>query len=356
MIKKDYYEVLGISRGANSADIKKAYRECALKYHPDRNPGDHTAEERFKEASEAYEVLNDPQKRQIYDNYGHQGLEGTGFSGFGGVEDIFSSFGDLFDEFFGGFGGQGFGFGRRGGTRSRKGRDLRHDVRIKFEDVVTGAQKEITITKSVRCEACGGSGCQPGKSRVTCSACGGHGQVGHRQGFFVIQTACAKCAGTGSVITDPCKECKGRGHVVREKNLSVKIPAGIDNDTHLVLRGEGEVGSNGGPPGDLYVVLTVDPHKEFVREGNDVHYALEIGLAEAALGIDVLVPTLYGKEKVSVPAGTQSGDVVKLKGMGLPDVRSGKKGSQLISVKVVTPRHLSKKQKKLLEEFLKEGK
>lgn len=354
MIKKDYYEVLSVSRDADSAQIKKAYRRMAMQYHPDRNPGDHTAEERFKEASEAYEVLSDGQKRQLYDNYGHQGLEGTGFSGFQGTNDIFSSFGDLFEEFFGGFGGGGFGFGSRSRNRAVAGRDMQHEVRVSFEEAAFGVQKEIQVTKEVGCDDCEGSGLLPGTMRETCSACNGAGQVAHRQGFFMIQTACAKCAGTGSTAAHPCNKCRGQGRVHKDKKLSVKVPAGVQDGMRLILRGEGEAGVRGGPPGDMYVFIAVSAHKEFVQEGNDIYYKLEVGLAEAALGVEVEVPTLYGALKISIPAGVQTGEMLKIKDKGVPDVRSGKKGSQVISVKVVTPKKLSKKQKKLLEEFIKE--
>lgn len=357
MIKKDYYEVLGLSRGSDLSEIKKAYRQMAMKYHPDRNPGDHAAEERFKEASEAYEVLSDPKKREIYDHYGHAGLQGQGFQGFGGTDDIFSSFGDLFEEFFGGFGDVGFGFGRRAGRRRpRAGNDLRHDLTISFEEAAFGTQKEIKINKDVRCDHCEGSGLEPGSSRHTCDACSGSGKISHRQGFFMIQTACARCAGEGSIIEKPCKECRGKGRVKKEKKLTAKIPAGIEDGMRLVLRGEGEMGADGGPPGDMYVFTTVEPHKFFERDGKNIHYKLEIGFPEAALGVLIDVPTLYGDEKISVPAGIQSGDILKIKSKGVPDVRSGRKGDQLVVVRVVTPRKLSKKQKKLLEELIEESK
>lgn len=356
MIKKDYYEVLGVGRGADSSEIKRAYRRLALANHPDRNPGDHTAEERFKEASEAYEVLSDPGKRQLYDHYGHQGLAGAGFSGFGGMDDIFSSFGDLFEEFFGGFGDMGYGFGRRTGRRPRKGMDMRHDLAISFEEAAFGTQKDVSVTKEMKCDLCEGSGMEPGTIRESCDGCGGAGKVTHRQGFFVIQTACAKCGGSGQIISHPCKTCRGKGRVKREKNLAVKIPAGVEDGMRLILRGEGEMGMNSGPPGDMYVFISVRPHEYFVRHGNDIHYELKISFPEAALGVEVEVPTLYGKEKVLIPSGVQTGDILKIKGKGVPDVRSGKKGNQMVGVRVVTPKRLSKKQKKLLEEFIKESK
>lgn len=354
MIKKDYYEVLGVSKSAENGEIKRAYRKLALQFHPDRNPGNHEAEELFKEASEAYEVLSDPQKRQIYDNYGHQGLEGTGFSGFGGMDDIFSSFGDIFEEFFGGFGDFGFG-SRRGRTRAKMGSDLREDISVSFEESVFGTEKEVNVKKAALCDECSGSGSEPGTGKQTCATCEGSGQIHHRQGFFMIQTSCAKCGGTGAIITNPCKECRGRGRVLKEKKLKVKIPAGVEDGMRLILRGEGEMGSAGGPPGDMYVFLHVKPHKQFVRHRNDVYYKLDVGFPEAALGVEVEVPTLYGPEKISIPSGIQSGDTVKIKNKGIPDVHSGKKGHQIVEVRVVTPKKLNRKQKKLLEEFIKEN-
>jgi molecular chaperone DnaJ len=353
MIKKDYYEVLKIEKDADNGVIKAAYRKLALQYHPDRNPGDYDAEEFFKEASEAYEVLSDPQKRQIYNNYGHQGLEGTGFSGFGGMDDIFSSFGDIFEDFFGGFGG--FGQGARG-SRPRKGADLRYDLDVTFEESAFGVEKEVKIRKAAGCDICEGSGVEPGTSREHCDVCGGTGQIQHRQGFFMIQSGCAKCGGSGSFVSHPCKECRGKGRVMKEKKLSVKVPAGVEDGMRLVLRGEGEVGHASGPPGDMYVFLSVRPHKHFGRKGNDIYYKLEIGFPEASLGVEVKVPTLYGSEKISIPSGIQSGDTVRVKGKGVPDVHGGKKGNQIVIVSVVTPRKLSRKQKKLLEDFVKESK
>lgn len=354
MIKKDYYEALGVERNADAVALKKAYRNMALKHHPDRNPGDHQSEERFKEASEAYEVLSDPEKRRIYDTYGHQGLEGTGFSGFSGVDDIFSSFGDIFEEFFSGFGGTHSG--RRSAHRPSRGRDMMHNVVVTFEEAAFGTQKSVKIEKESKCETCEGQGVERGTSKSACAACGGTGKLSHRQGFFVIQSACAKCAGSGVVITHPCKKCKGSGRVLKEKDLNVKIPAGVEDGMRLILRGEGEMGRNGGSPGDMYVVVAVKPHEEFVRHENNIYYKLEIGLVEAALGIELEVPTLYGEAKIAIPAGIQFGDTLKLKGKGVPDVRGGKMGDQIIEVHVKTPKKLTKKQKELLEEFSKESK
>lgn len=352
MIKKDYYEVLEVSKTATGDEIKKAYRAAAMKFHPDRNPGDHTAEDKFKEASEAYEVLSDASKRQLYDQYGHQGLSGAGFTGFSGVDDIFSSFGDLFEDFF----GFGTSHGRRGGARPHQGADLRFDVKISFEESAFGTSKEIKFRKHDACESCKGSGVEAGHHRERCTSCGGSGQVAMRQGFFMLQTTCAKCGGRGEMNAYPCKSCKGSGKKVVEKKLNVKIPAGVENGMRLILRGEGEAGENGGPHGDLYVFIAVERHKEFVRKADDVYYRLDVGFPEAALGVELQVPTLYGAEKIELPAGIQTGENVKIKGKGFPDVRSGKKGNQIVEIFVTTPKKLSKKQKQLLEEFIKEGK
>lgn len=353
MIKRDYYEVLQVEKTADNIEIKKAYRRLAMQYHPDRNPGDKDAEESFKEASEAYEVLSDPQKKQTYDRYGHQGLEGTGFSGFGGVDDIFSSFGDVFEDFFGGMGG----FGRRtSGARAQRGRDILHNINISFEESAFGTKKEIKVKKDINCSTCKGSGLEPGTHPESCKVCGGTGQVTHRQGFFVLQSACAQCGGKGKIIKTPCKVCRGLGRVQEEKKLEVKVPAGVENGMRLVLRGEGEAGYNRGPSGDMYVEVAVKAHEHFERQGNDIFYRLEISFPEAALGIDLKVPTLYGAEKIKIHSGTQSGDIVRIKSKGVPDIHRGHKGDQIVVVKVVTPKKLSKKQKHLLEEFLKESK
>ncbi len=274
MIKRDYYEVLGVRRDAGDDDIKKAYRQMALKYHPDRNSEDPHAEERFKEASEAYEVLSDPERRHIYDTYGHQGLAGAGFQGFSGMDDIFASFGDIFEEFFGG--GLGFGGRSHPRRRGRAGGDLRHEIKVTFEESAKGVEKEISVTKQTVCETCKGSGQKPGTERKACRQCEGHGQVTHRQGFFILQTTCPVCHGEGSVIEESCPECKGRGRVQKKKKLSVKVPPGIEDGMSLVLRSEGEAGANGGPAGDLYVTVSVEPHDFFERNGDNVVFRLDI--------------------------------------------------------------------------------
>lgn len=352
MIKRDYYEVLGLERSADNGDIKKAYRQLALKFHPDRNREDPRAEERFKEASEAYQVLSDPQRRQIYDTYGHQGLAGTGFQGFSGMEDIFSSFGDLFEDFFGGL---GFSAGTRSRRRSYAGADLRHDITISFLESATGAEKEITVTKEVKCEKCGGDGIKPGSKLKRCETCQGSGQMTHRQGFFILQTTCPHCRGQGSVIEEHCPECKGRGRVEKKKKLSVKIPAGIEDGMNLVLRGEGQAGVNQGPPGDLFVQVSVEKHEFFERHGDDLWMKVPISFIQAALGGKIEVETLEGeKEKIEIPQGTETGDEVKIPHKGFTNIHRRHKGDQVIFFIVKVPKKLTKKQRQLLEEFSKE--
>ncbi len=353
MIKRDYYEVLGVSKNADSSEIKKAYRQMALKYHPDRNSGNKDAEEQFKETSEAYEVLSDPQKRQLYDSYGHAGLEGAGFRGFSGVDDVFSSFGSIFEEFFGGspFGDFGFG-GTSRRRRSRQGQGLRHDITISFEESAFGAEREVSVSKQAKCDICDGSGATPGTSRERCKTCNGTGHVAHSQGFFMIQTTCPKCRGEGEVISKPCSECRGRGVVRKSKKINVKVPAGVEDGMRLILRGEGEAGEGGGPAGDLYVVIAVRKHDHFVRDGDDVRFKLQISFPEATLGTKLTVPTIYGKEEIELPAGIETSESVKLKGGGFPNVHTKKKGDQIIEIFVKTPKKLSKRQKELLEEFI----
>jgi len=344
--KRDYYEVLGVDKGAAESELKAAYRKLALKYHPDRNPDDKAAEDKFKEAAEAYEVLRDPQKRQIYDQYGHQGLEGQGFSGFGGFEDIFSSFGDIFEDF--------FGFGRgRGHSRSRvqRGADLRYDMTLEFMDAAFGVETAIDLDKAETCPECNGSGAEAGSQPQTCPQCGGAGQVGHSQGFFTVRTTCPQCRGNGQVITHPCGKCHGQGRIVVSKRVSVKIPAGVDNGSRLRLTGEGQAGPNGGPSGDLYVFINVKPHDYFHREGNDVICQLPISFIQAALGDKVSVPTLTNEKELAIPKGTQYGEQFRFRGEGIPSLRTGRPGDQIIQVAIKTPTNISKKQEALLKEF-----
>jgi len=348
MVKRDYYEILGVSRNANGEEIKKAYRQMALQYHPDRNPGDRESEEKFKEASEAYEVLRDPEKRSLYDRFGHDGLKGVGFRGFADFEDIFSSFGDIFDDFF------GFGFGdrrRKRRTYARRGADLRYDLSISFREAAFGKEKELEIEKHEICETCSGTGVKPGKSKQTCPGCGGRGQIAHTQGFFTISSTCSRCHGQGEIITHPCIECKGNGVVIKPKCLKVKMPAGVETGIRLKLNGEGEAGERGGPPGDLYVVLHVEPDPFFEREGNDILCQVPISFSQAALGAKIEVPTLNGSEKISIPPGTQTGQVFTIKGEGVPYLHGRGRGDELVQVVVKTPTTLSRRQVKLFEEL-----
>lgn len=345
MRKRDYYKILGLDRNASSEDIKSAYRKMALKYHPDRNPGDKEAEERFKEASEAYEVLRDPEKRELYNLYGHDGLKQTGFTGFKGFDDIFSSFSDIFEDFF------GFGPTRRTRNAPQPGSDLRYDLYISFLEAAFGKEAEIEIPRTEECYTCLGSGVRPGSSPEICPSCGGTGQIVRSQGFFRISTTCSRCGGDGKIITHPCPECRGKGRVTRKKTVSVKVPAGVDTGSRLRLRREGESGFRGGPPGDLYVIIHVEPHEFFQRRDNDVVCQLPISIIQATLGDKVEVPTLNGTKKISIPKGTNSGDILRLKEEGIPDIRGFGRGDQIIEIAVKTPTDLTKEQERLLEEF-----
>lgn len=345
--KRDYYEILSVSRSATAEEIKKAYRKLALKYHPDRNPGDKSAEEKFKEASEAYQVLSDPEKRAQYDRFGHAAFEQSG-AGFGGFDFSATSFEDLFGEIFGEFFGTTRGRAR---TRARRGEDLRYDIELSFDEAVFGAEKTIQVPRWIPCDACRGRGTKGGAERPTCPACRGAGQVRYRQGFFTIAKACGQCGGQGTVIRDPCRVCNGAGMVQKMRALNVRIPPGVDTGARLKLRGEGEIGRNGEPAGDLYVVLTVRDHPLFRREGTNVLCEVPISLAQAALGAEIEVPTLEGKVKMKVPAGTQSGTIFRLKGKGIPEVQGVGRGDQLVRIVVEVPRKLSQKQRELLEEF-----
>jgi len=341
MAERDYYEILGISREASDAEIKKAYRRLAMKYHPDRNPEDDSAEEYFKEVSDAYEVLGDPQKRQAYDQFGHAGVRGgagAADGGFGGFGDIF---GDVFSEIFGGARGAG----------AFRGADLRYDLRVSLEDAVHGTTTEIQVPTIATCEACKGSGASPGSQAETCSTCRGAGQVRMQQGFFSIQQTCPHCRGSGKVVTDPCSTCHGRGRVQRRKTLSVKIPPGVDTGDRIRLNGEGEAGERGAPPGDLYVQIEVEPHPIFTREGRNLHCRVPIGMVTAALGGELEVPTLDGKVALKIPPETQSGKVFRMRGRGVKSVRGGPPGDLLCEVAVETPVNLTKHQRELLSQL-----
>ena len=345
--KRDYYEILGVSRNVSEDELKSAYRKLALKFHPDRNPNDKDAEEKFKEAAEAYEVLRDREKRSLYDQFGHAGLEGSGFSGFGGFEDIFSSFGDIFEDLF------GFGTRSRSRSRAQRGADLRYDLTLNFMDAAFGTETEIDVAKLEGCKECSGSGCEPGHHPESCRQCGGSGQISRSQGFFTVRTTCPVCRGQGQMITRPCPKCQGRGQVQVSKRVSVKIPAGVDNGSRLRLSGEGEPGGFGGPPGDLYVFIHVQPHEFFERRDNDLFCQINISFVQAALGDKITVPTLDGSKTLDIPKGTQPGDVFYFRGEGIPSLRTRKRGDQLIQVMIKTPTNLSKKQEDLLREFAK---
>lgn len=348
MVKRDYYEVLGISRDAGDEDIKKAYRKLALKYHPDRNPGDKEAEENFKEAAEAYEVLRDREKRQIYDQFGHEGLEGRGFRGFSGFDDIFSSFGDIFEDF--------FGFGARGGrrTRARQGRNLRYDLELTLEDAFHGKEEEIVFNKLEICLNCDGSGLSPGSQPQTCATCQGRGQIIRSQGFFQISTTCPACHGNGQIISDPCKDCMGEGKLRAEKRINVKIPPGVDTGSQLRLRDEGEPGDNGGPLGDLFVVIHVKEHEFFAREGDELICQVPISFVQAALGDTIMIPVLGDENghELIIPQGVQPGEILREPEKGMPSLRGHhRRGNLYVKVIVKIPEKLSERQRELMMAF-----
>jgi molecular chaperone DnaJ len=350
MSKRDYYEVLGVSRTASEQEIKSAYRRLAVKYHPDKNPNDSSAEEKFKEAAEAYGVLQDTEQRRRYDRFGHAGVSAGagagswGAPGFGGIEDIL---GDLF-----GF-GDVFGGSRSGSRRSaaQRGADLRYDLEITLEEAANGMTAQLRIPRLEGCEACKGSGAAPGTQAESCQTCGGTGQVRYQQGFFSVARTCGTCRGAGQVIKTPCKECKGAGRVQKEKQMEVKIPAGVETGSRLRVQGEGEAGTQGGPAGDLYVVIHVAAHEEFERQGSNLYEAVPITFAQAALGADIMVKTLEGEEKLKIPMGTQTGTVFRLKGKGMPQLGGRGKGDLFVSVGVVTPTSLTREQRRLLEQL-----
>ncbi len=347
MIKRCYYEILGVERNAPAEEIKKNYRKMAMQYHPDRNPGDKEAEDKFKEAAEAYEVLCDEEKKAVYDRYGHEGLSGIGFKGFSGFEDIFSSFGDIFENIF------GFGGGRQGRAGMRPGADLRYDLTISLEEVALGKTTDITVEKLVICQPCQGQGTAAGTYPTTCSRCRGQGQVTQASGFFSISAACPQCQGRGSVILDPCPSCRGTGKTAAAKTLQVKIPPGVETGTRMRLRGEGEAGDFGAPSGDLYVFITVARHEFFERDGDDIYCRIPISFVQAALGAKIEARTIQGTEKIKIPGGTQSGHTFRLRGLGLPRLGKSGRGDQIIETQVMVPTKLNKKQEKLLQEFAK---
>ncbi len=346
MSKRDYYEVLGVSKTADAADIKKAYRRLAMKHHPDRNKDDDKAEGQFKEAKEAYEVLKDPEKRAAYDRFGHDGVRGAGGQAGGfGAEGFGDIFGDVFGDIFGGGGRRG------GGPQVFRGADLGYELNLDLEKAVKGDTVTIDVPTQVSCDTCGGSGAKKGTQPSTCSTCGGAGQVRMQQGFFSIQQTCPACKGAGTTISDPCGDCHGRGRTHKTKTLSVKVPAGVDDGDRIRLSGEGEAGRNGGPPGDLYVEIRIEPHKLFERGGADLSCEVPLSFATATLGGEVELPTLDGNVSLKIPAGTQSGKVFRLRGKGVITVRDPRKGDLFAKVAVETPINLTAEQKNLLKKL-----
>lgn len=343
--KRDYYEVLGIERTADADQVKRAYRKLAMQYHPDRNPGDKEAEKKFKEAAEAFEVLGDPQKRERYDRYGHQGLEGTGFHEFTNIDEVFDMFGDLF----------GFGsiFGNRRGRRRgpRPGNDLQVGMRLTLQEAANGVSKDVTLRRHTRCATCSGTGAAPGSQPKQCATCGGRGQVIQAQGPFRIQTTCPTCRGAGQVISDPCSDCRGSGQVEERTTIPVDVPAGVDTGMRLRVRGQGEPGDPGAPNGDLYVAIEIEPHPFFERDGSTLYCRVPISYTQAALGSHVEVPTLEGTESLEIPAGTQTGQVFRLKKKGMPDPRHQNRGDLMIEVYIEVPKKLTKRQQELLREL-----
>ncbi|MEW5770012.1 MAG: molecular chaperone DnaJ [Pseudomonadota bacterium] len=345
MSKRDYYEILGVAKGASDDEIKKAFKKLAMKHHPDRNQGDKAAEEKFKEAKEAYDILSDAQKRAAYDQYGHAGVDPSmGGAGGGNYRDFADAFSDIFGDIFGGGGG-----GRR--SHVYRGADLRYNLEISLEEAARGTETKIKVPVLSECEHCHGSGAKPGTDPVTCPTCGGHGQVRMQQGFFSIQQTCPRCHGSGRVIAEPCSHCHGEGRIKKHKTLSVRIPAGVDEGDRIRLSGEGEAGINGGPPGDLYVQIHLREHAVFQRDHDDLHCEMPISFATAALGGEIEIPTLDGHATIKIPAETQTGKVFRLRGKGIKGVRSDHHGDLLAHVVVETPINLTERQKELLKEF-----
>lgn len=354
MANKDYYEVLGVDKGASEEDIKKAFKKAALKYHPDRNPDNKEAEEKFKEINEAYQVLSDSEKRQRYDQFGTADFNGQGFDGFdfGGGFGGFGGFGDIFSDLFGG----GGGFSSRSKNAPRKGADLEYNLNLTFEEAVFGCEKEISVTRREKCETCSGTGAKPGTSANTCSKCGGTGQVRVTRstplGTIATQTTCDVCGGKGKVIESPCQTCRGTGKERKTRKVSINIPAGVDTGNVMPLRGQGEAGENGGPSGDLYINIRVAPHKTFKRQGFDIHMETHVSFAKATLGTEIKVPTVDGDVTYKVPAGTQPGTVFRLKGKGVPRVNSAGRGDHYVKVIVDVPKAINDKQKEALRMFM----
>ena len=353
MSKRDYYEVLGVDKSASKEEIKKAYRKLALKYHPDKNKNDKGAEEKFKEASEAYHVLSDDKRKNNYDQFGHTAFQGAGGQGGFGNFDFSSSFSDIFEDVFGDLGDFGFGSSGRSRRRSNnRGSDLRYDISINLNDAYTGTEKKINYTSTKKCKNCSGSGAKPGSKPSTCKYCSGHGKVRSNQGFFTIQQICPECSGEGEKITNPCNDCSGMGKVQSGESVSVKIPKGVDDGTRIRLAGKGEAGIKGGPYGDLYLFVSVEPHNIFKRSEENLYYELPISIADAALGTTVEVPSIDGgKTKIKITSGTQSGKQLRLRGKGMPILRRNISGDLYIRIVTEVPTSLSKRQKELLAEF-----
>jgi molecular chaperone DnaJ len=348
--KRDYYEVLGVARGASEQEIKSAYRKLALQFHPDRNPNNPDAEEKFKECSEAYAVLADGDKRAAYDRFGHAGVSSGAGAAAGFDPAIFQDFSDLFGDFFG-FGEMFGGGGGRRRSRAQRGPDLREDITLDFEEAVFGTETKVTVRRHEACEECRGSGAAAGKAPVTCRSCAGHGQVRYQQGFFSIARTCPTCQGTGSVITDPCPKCKGEGRVLRQRTIDAKVPAGVEDGTRIRFAGLGEAGTFGGPAGDLYVVLHVKEHSFFEREGNDLYCVMPISFTQAALGTEIVVPTLEGEHTLKIPEGTQSGTTLRIRNKGVPVLNGHGKGDLFVEIRAQTPSKLTKRQRELLQEL-----
>ena len=347
--KRDYYDVLSVNRAAPPEEIKSAYRKAALKWHPDRNPDNKKqAEERFREATEAYSVLSDPQRRAAYDRFGHAGVSGVSFDP-GFSRSIFEEFQDIFGDFFGfeDF----FGGGGRARSRAQRGADLRYDMTLSFEEAASGVTTKVKVPRREFCEACNGTGAKAGTSVGPCQTCGGRGQLHYQQGFFTITRTCPACQGAGQVVREHCPECRGQGRIERERTIELRIPPGVDSQTRLRVSGEGEPSINGGPPGDLYAVLEVKEHPFFERRNSDLYCTVPISYAQAALGAEILVPTLNGEEKLKISEGTQTGSIFRLKGKGLPDPHGGGKGDLYVNVRVVTPTKLTREQRRLLEQL-----
>lgn len=352
-MSRDYYEILGVDRSASASDIKKAYRKLAMKYHPDKNPGDQAAEDKFKEAAEAYGILSDSDKKAKYDQFGHAAFQGGGgfhHGGFDNVEDIFSSFGDIFSDFFG-MGGMGGGGRARRRTGPRRGADLRYMLEVELADVITGTDKNLEFDTEESCNRCSGSGAEPGSEASTCPTCQGQGQVINSQGFFQVATTCPACHGSGQIIKNPCRECRGKGRKSVTKKITVTIPKGVDNGTRLRVAGEGEGGLRGGPAGDLYVEIRMRQHHKYDRQGRDLIGQIKVSYTQMLLGTEIEVETFDGRKLLTIPEGSQPGRILRMQGLGVPDIRGGARGDLCLRLDVEFPKKLKKQEEKLLREL-----